>query len=147
MNEMEFRGKKRVVLNCIISIMTTRRLMRKRCITYLAYVADTKKKSMKLNNISILREFPDVFLGELPRLPLIQDIEVSIEVLPGIIPISQSLPYRMSPMELADLKLQLQKLLDKRFIQPNNSPWRAPVLFVKKKGWDILALYRLQTTK
>jgi hypothetical protein len=53
----------------------------------------------------------------------------------------------MAPMELTDLKLQLQKLLDKIFIQPNNSPWRAPVLFVKKKGWDILALYRLQTTK
>lgn len=97
-NEMEFRGKKRVMLNSIISIMTTRRLMRKRCIAYLAYVVDIEKKSMKLNNISILREFPDVFLGELPGLSLIQDIKVSIEALLGIIHISQSLMYRIAPV-------------------------------------------------
>jgi hypothetical protein len=39
----------------------------------------------------------------------------------------------MAPMELAELKVQLQELLDKGFIQPSNSLWGAPVLFVKKK--------------
>jgi hypothetical protein len=39
----------------------------------------------------------------------------------------------MAPMELAELKVQLQELLDKGFIWPSNSPWGAPVLFVKKK--------------
>jgi hypothetical protein len=39
----------------------------------------------------------------------------------------------MAPMELAKLKVQLQELLDKGFIRPSNSPWGAPVLFVKKK--------------
>jgi hypothetical protein len=39
----------------------------------------------------------------------------------------------MAPMELAELKVQLQELLDKGFIRPSNSPWGAPVLFVKKK--------------
>jgi len=36
-------------------------------------------------------------------------------------------------MELVELKVQLQELLDKGFIRPSNSPWGAPVLFVKKK--------------
>ena len=39
----------------------------------------------------------------------------------------------MAPMELKDLKLQLQELLEKGFIHSSVSPWGAPVLFVKKK--------------
>ncbi|XP_028120977.1 uncharacterized protein LOC114318317 [Camellia sinensis] len=47
-------------------------------------------------------------------------------------PISKT-PYRMSPAEMKELKIQLQDLLDKGFIRPSVSPWGAPVLFVKKK--------------
>ncbi|KAL0560520.1 hypothetical protein IC582_000925 [Cucumis melo] len=39
----------------------------------------------------------------------------------------------MAPIELKELKVQLQKLLDKGFIRPSVSPWGAPVLFVNKK--------------
>ncbi|KAL0549084.1 hypothetical protein IC582_013564 [Cucumis melo] len=39
----------------------------------------------------------------------------------------------MAPTELKELKVQLQKLLDRGFIRPSVSPWGAPVLFVKKK--------------
>ena len=39
----------------------------------------------------------------------------------------------MAPVELAELKKQLQEYLDKGFIKPSVSPWRAPVLLVKKK--------------
>jgi hypothetical protein len=39
----------------------------------------------------------------------------------------------MTPAEVVEFKIQLQELLDKGFIHPSNSPWRAPVLFVKKK--------------
>ena len=39
----------------------------------------------------------------------------------------------MAPAELAELKIQLQELLDKGLIQPSVSPWGAPMLFVKKK--------------
>ena len=42
-------------------------------------------------------------------------------------------PYRMSPLELAELKKQIEELLDKKFIRPSVSPWGAPVLLVKKK--------------
>ena len=39
----------------------------------------------------------------------------------------------MAPIEIKELKLQLQELLEKGFIHPSVSPWGAPVLFVKKK--------------
>ena len=35
--------------------------------------------------------------------------------------------------ELKELKVQMQELLDKGFIRPSASPWRASVLFVRKK--------------
>ena len=47
-------------------------------------------------------------------------------------PISKA-PYRMAPIELKELKTQLQKLLDKGFIRPNIFPWCVPMLFGKKK--------------
>ena len=76
-------------------------------------------------------EFLDVFLEELPGLPPDRDVEFKIELVPGTAPISRRL-YRMPPNELAELKIQLQDLLDKGLIQPSSSPWGCPALFVKK---------------
>jgi len=42
-------------------------------------------------------------------------------------------PYRMAPAELAELKKQIEDLLEKKFIRPSASPWGAPILLVKKK--------------
>ncbi|KAL6319592.1 hypothetical protein AAG906_020669 [Vitis piasezkii] len=60
-----------------------------------------------------------------------RDVEFTIDLAPGIAPISKA-PYKMAPMELKELKIQLQELLDKGFIRPSVSPWGAPVLFIKK---------------
>ena len=49
-------------------------------------------------------------------------------------------PHRMAPVELQELKVQLQELLDKGFIRPSTSPWGAPVLFAKKKDKTTLRL-------
>ena len=98
----------------------------------MAHVIDTKLEGPKLEDIPIVSEFPDVFPKQLPGLPPNREIEFSIELQPGTPPLSQA-PYRMAPAELKELKAQLQELLDKRFIRPSVSPWRAPVLFVKKK--------------
>ena len=61
-----------------------------------------------------------------------REVDLAIEIVPGTVPMSREL-YRMAPMELKELKSQLQELLDKGFIRPSVSPWGAPVLFVKKK--------------
>ena len=42
-------------------------------------------------------------------------------------------PYKMSTPELLDLKMQLQELLEKKYIRPSVSLWGAPFLFMKKK--------------
>jgi hypothetical protein len=39
----------------------------------------------------------------------------------------------MPPKGLAELKIQLQELLDKRFTRHSASTWSCPALFVKKK--------------
>jgi hypothetical protein len=39
----------------------------------------------------------------------------------------------MTPKELAELKVQLNELLDKGYIRLSSSPWGCPALFVKKK--------------
>ena len=41
--------------------------------------------------------------------------------------------HRMAPVELQELRVQLQELLNKGFIRSSISPWGAPVLFAKKK--------------
>jgi hypothetical protein len=91
-----------------------------------------------LERIPVVSEYPDVFLDKLPGMPPDQDIEFAIEVQPGTAPVSKR-PYIMPPAELAELKKQLQELLDKVFIRPSTSPWGCLALFVKKKD-DILRL-------
>ena len=65
--------------------------------------------------------FSMFFLEELPGLPPDREIEFGIDVPPGTQPISIP-PYRMAPLELRELKVQLQDLLDKGFIRPSTSP-------------------------
>ena len=76
---------------------------------------DSKRGQVKLENIRVVKEFPDVFLEELPGLPLEREVDLSIEILPGTVPISRA-HYRMAPTELKELKIQLQEPLDKGFI-------------------------------
>ena len=86
----------------------------------------------RLEEIPVVCEFADVFPDDLPGMPPDRDIEFVIELQPGTAPISKR-SYRMPPKELAELKIQLQELLDKGFIRPSASPWGCPALFVKKK--------------
>ena len=87
---------------------------------------------MNLENILMVKEFVDVFPEELPGIPPEREVALCIEVVHGTTPISKA-PYCMAPIELNELKTQLQELLDKGFIGPSVSPSGAPVLFVKKK--------------
>jgi hypothetical protein len=87
---------------------------------------------LPLKKIPVVYEYADVFPDELPGMPPDRDIKFTIELQPGTTPISKR-PYRMPPAELAELKKQLQELLDKGFIRPSTSPWGCPALFVKKK--------------
>ena len=78
----------------------------------------------------------DVFSEVGAGLPPVREVEFSIKALLGTKPISLG-TYRMAPMELRELKKQMEELLRKGFIRPSTSPWGAPVLFVKKKDGSL----------
>jgi hypothetical protein len=86
----------------------------------------------RLQDIHVVREFPDVFPDDLQGMPPGRAIDFKIELQPGTTHISKA-PYKMSQEELAELKIQLKDLLDKCFIRPSSSPWGCPALFVSKK--------------
>jgi hypothetical protein len=65
-------------------------------------------------------------------MPPDREIEFVIELVPGTAPIFKR-PYRMAANQLAELKEQLQELLDKRYVCPSASPWGALIIFVPKK--------------
>nr|GEY67495.1 putative nucleotidyltransferase, ribonuclease H [Tanacetum cinerariifolium] len=99
------------------------------------YKQDRRRSSFALFLCSLalrLLKFPDVFPDELPGIPPVREVDFNVELIPGAEPISKA-PYRMAPVELKDLKDQLQELLERGFIRPSVSPWGAPVLFFKKK--------------
>jgi hypothetical protein len=114
-----------------ISFMEAKKLVRKGCEAYLIYAME-KKEEPRVEDIETVRDFPDVFPEKLPGLPPEREVEFAIDLIPGSTPISIA-PYRMAPVELKELKKQLQELLEMGFIRPSVSPWGAPVLFVKKK--------------
>ncbi|GJT56531.1 putative reverse transcriptase domain-containing protein [Tanacetum coccineum] len=87
--------------------MKSRTLISHGCQGFLASVMDTSLESPNIENLSVVREFADVFPDELPGLPPAREIEFGIELIPGAEPISKA--------------------------PPSVSPWGAPVLFVKKK--------------
>jgi hypothetical protein len=86
----------------------------------------------EIQDIPVVCELLDVFLEDLSGLPPKRDVEFVIELKPGTAPVSGR-SYRMPPNELAELKTQLQDLLEKGFIQPSSSPWGCPAILVKKK--------------
>ena len=90
------------------------------------------ENEVRLKDIPIVKDFLGVFPNDLPGLPPNKEVEFIIDLVLETTPISKAL-YRMSPVELKDLKVQLQELLDKGFIRPNVSPWGALVLFVRRR--------------
>jgi hypothetical protein len=84
------------------------------------------------SEVPVVNEFSDVFPEELPSMPPNQDIEFVIELKPGTAPIYKT-PFRLTTLELAELKEHIKELLEKGFIYLCSSPWGAPMIFVPKK--------------
>ncbi|XP_010535286.1 PREDICTED: uncharacterized protein LOC104810638 [Tarenaya hassleriana] len=130
--KFEFMGDRARNPFPIISAFRASRMMRKGNEAFLVVVTATQETEMRLDETPVVRDFPDVFPEELPGLPPEREVDFCIDVIPGTEPVSKT-PYRMAPSEMAELKKQLNELIEKGFIQPSVSPWGAPVLFVKKK--------------
>lgn len=93
--------------------------------------SEIKSKDIPPTLQALVDEYSDVFRDELPGLPPERELEHVIDT-GDAKPISRP-PFKMSPLELDELRRQLDELLKLGLIKPSVSPWGAPVLFVKKK--------------
>ena len=115
--------------------MKAKRCLRQGCQLFVVEtMSDSKGPS--LNSYPVLSEFKDVFPEELPQLPAKGELDFTVELKPGVEPISKT-PYRMITPKLRELQIQLKELLDLGLIRPSISPWGAPVIFVKKKDGSL----------
>ena len=134
-----------------ISDLQLKRAVRKGCKAYAVIIINEENinniDKLKLEDIPILKEYSDVFPEEILGLPLKQELDFTIELVPGAVPSSKD-PYQMNMLELNELKSQLKELIDKNYIRPGVSPWGAPVIFVKKKNRTLgLCIYYHQLNK
>nr|GEU91850.1 hypothetical protein [Tanacetum cinerariifolium] len=108
----------------IISCTKMQNYMLEGCHVFLAHVTtkETKDKSEKkrLEDVSIVQDFPEVFLKDLPGLPLTRQVEFQINLIPGTAPVVRA-SYRLAPSEIKELSDQLKELSDKGFIRPRLS--------------------------
>ena len=101
--DFEFRGSKPNGLGKFVSAIKAKQMLAHGCEGYLAHVIDSSLEHSKFENISVVRDFPDVFPDDLDGLPPQREVEFSIDLLPSAQPISKA-PYRMAPSELQKLK-------------------------------------------
>ena len=90
-------------------------------LSFLASLMGVERDKFPTNVVSIVSDFFNVFLDELPGLPPQRDIEFKTDLYPGTEPISITL-YRMAPLEIKELRKQLDHLLNIGFIRLSTSP-------------------------
>lgn len=115
-----------------LSARQLRELMKDEAQVFVLLASLSIESHREIDELPVVREFSEVFLNDIPDVPPEREIEFVIDLVPGTILVSMA-PYRMSASELAELKKQLEDLLENKFVRPSVSPWGAPVLSVKKK--------------
>nr|GEU34961.1 putative reverse transcriptase domain-containing protein [Tanacetum cinerariifolium] len=81
------------------------------CQVFVAQVIEKKSEDKRLENIPVVKEFPDVFSEDLPSLPPVRQVEFQIDLIPEAAPVACT-PYRLAPSEMQELSDQLQEIDD-----------------------------------
>ncbi|XP_074289104.1 uncharacterized protein LOC141614244 [Silene latifolia] len=105
-DKINFQGVKKNEVNRIISLVKTLKLLRQECEGFLCEVHQIPESEPCVSNIPVVREFADVFPEEIPGMPPHREVDFTIELVPGVGPISKA-PYRMAPAELRNSKINL----------------------------------------
>jgi hypothetical protein len=92
---------------------------------FLTQIVEKKPEGKKIQDIPVVKDFPNVFPEDVSGIPPIRQVEFRIDLVPGVAPVAKA-PYRLAPAEMHELSNQLQELLDKGFIHPSFSPWELP---------------------
>ena len=107
-----YEGMKNKISIPVISALKITKLFRQSR-GFLATLIDKENKETRIEDIAVIREYPNVFPEDLPGLPSDRKVGFSIDRLPETGPISKA-PYRMGPAEIKELKEQLQESLNLR---------------------------------
>ncbi|GKF98569.1 hypothetical protein Tco_0297352 [Tanacetum coccineum] len=105
----------------VISCIKARKYIERGCHLFLAHVTEKKPKEKRLEYVLVIRDFPELFPDDLPRLQPPRQVEFRIDLVPRAAPIARA-PYRLAPSEMRELSVQLEELLEKGFIRPSSSP-------------------------
>ncbi|GKA00584.1 reverse transcriptase domain-containing protein, partial [Tanacetum coccineum] len=119
----------------VISSIRTQKYIDQGCQVFLIQMMkeeETEIPERRIEDVPVVRDFPEVFPEDLPGLPPTRQVEFHIELIPEAAPVARA-TYLLAPAEMKELAEQLKELSDKGFIRPSSSPWGAPILFVKKK--------------
>jgi hypothetical protein len=135
-------GQNQGVSLSFISSFQLRKSMHKGCKLYVILALNEKGVAEGLENLPVVRDFAYLFPEELPGMSLERELEFTIDLKLGTELITRN-PYRMSTLELQELKMQLKELLDLGLICPSVSPWGSPVIFIWKKdgSWRLCIGY------
>ncbi|GJY98635.1 hypothetical protein Tco_0516065 [Tanacetum coccineum] len=125
----------------IISCTKMQKYMLKGCYIFLVHVTtkETEDKSEKkrLEDVPIVRDFPEVFPEDLSGLLPTQQVEFQIDLIPGAAPVARA-PYQLAPSEMKELSDQLKELSGKGFIRPSSSDGSAPILALPEGSEDFI---------
>nr|GEW19417.1 hypothetical protein [Tanacetum cinerariifolium] len=101
--------------------------------TLIIRVMEKKSDEKRLEDIPVVKEFPNVFPDNLPDLPLVRQVEFQIDLIPGMVPVARA-PYRLAPSKMQELSNQLHELIDRGFIRPRLHVDPAKIKAVK--NWE-----------
>ncbi|GJS36457.1 reverse transcriptase domain-containing protein [Tanacetum coccineum] len=100
------RGDQSKTRLSLISCIKTERYISRGCQVFVAQVMEKKSDEKRLEDIPVVREFPEVFPEDLPGLPPVRQVEFQIDLIPGAAPVARA-PYRLAPSEMQELSNQL----------------------------------------
>ncbi|GKA66217.1 hypothetical protein Tco_0766025 [Tanacetum coccineum] len=104
-----------------VVIVCGQKYIERGCHLFLAHVTEKEPTKRHIEDVPVIRDFPEVFPDDLPGLPPTRQVEFRIELVPGAASVARA-PYRLTPTEMKELSVQLQELLEKGFIRQSPSP-------------------------
>nr|GEU97099.1 putative reverse transcriptase domain-containing protein [Tanacetum cinerariifolium] len=108
----------------IVSCIKAQKYIENGCELFLAQVTKQRSREKRLEDVLVIRDFPEVFPDELPGLPPLRQVEFRIDLIPGAAPVVRT-AYRLPPSKMKELSEQLREFSEKGFIQPSSSQWGA----------------------
>ncbi|XP_031131817.1 uncharacterized protein LOC116033199 [Ipomoea triloba] len=98
-----YRGVSKQPESRLMTMQQLKKCVNQGCEVYLCLLQDAEVEELRIDQIPIACEFPDVFSDDLTGMPPEREMEFTIDLIPGTSPISKA-PYRMAPKEMEELK-------------------------------------------